>query len=307
MALGQRGDGRDQLRQRGAQRHKGERDHRLRHAQCLRDQGAVIHQQVRAHGNEHRAHGQQTQLLGKGSIFVGLLRFFRGRGVLHRHHVADDVGREHGQKHKAHRAGEVAGGVGHTCIEGRCHKEKQHRRAQALGVYLARLHRNGDGRNEGCITDDRTDGVAIGDLAVAGEGRGGGDHDLRQGGANGHHGGTDEQLRHMEAAGNARGTIHEPVAALDEAQQAHDEQQNRNEHSFSPFVFGRAAIKKRPLLHPAQKRESVIKVSSIRHRSGHFCRDVAAAQRTILQTCALYSLLSGKYYTDFCTKVQEER
>ncbi len=36
----------------------------------------------------------------------------------------------------------------------------------------------------------------------------------------------------MEAAGNARGTIHEPVTALDEAQQAHDEQQNRNEHSF---------------------------------------------------------------------------
>ena len=76
---------------------------------------------------------------------------------------------------------------------------------------------------------------------------------------------------------------------------------------FSPFVSGKAAIKKRPLLQPSQKWESVIKVSSIRRRSGHFCRDVAAAQRTLLQTCALYSLLSGKYYTDFCTKVQEER
>ena len=97
-ALGQRGDGRDQLRQRGAQRHKGERDHRLRHAQCLRDQCAVIHQQVRAHGNEHRAHGQQTQLLGKGSIFIGLLRFFRGGGIFHSQHVAHDVSHEHGQQ-----------------------------------------------------------------------------------------------------------------------------------------------------------------------------------------------------------------
>ena len=67
-------------------------------------------------------------------------------------------------------------------------------------------------------------GNAIGDLAVAGHGRGGGDHDLRQGGADGHHRGTDEQLRHLEAAGDAGCTVHEPVAALDEAEQAHDKQ-----------------------------------------------------------------------------------
>ena len=41
----------------------------------------------------------------------------------------------------------------------------------------------------------------------------------------------------MEAAGNARGTIHEPVTALDEAQQAHDEQQNRDEHKFLLLLF----------------------------------------------------------------------
>ena len=102
---------------------------------------------------------------------------------------------------------------------------------------MRRLYRNGEGRNEGCIADDRTDGVAVGDLAVAGKGRGGGDHHLRQGGADGHHGGTNEQLRNMEAAGNARGTIHEPVTALDEAQQAHDEQQNRDEHKFLLLLF----------------------------------------------------------------------
>ncbi len=39
----------------------------------------------------------------------------------------------------------------------------------------------------------------------------------------------------MEAAGNAGCTIHEPVTALDEAQQAHNEQQNRNEHNFFSF------------------------------------------------------------------------
>ena len=122
----------------------------------------------------------------------------------------------------AHRASEGAGGVGHTGIESGSHKEEGHRGAQALGVNLARAHRNGDGGDQCSVADDRADGVAVGDLAVTGEGRGGGHHDLRQGGTDGHHRGTDEQLRHMEAAGDAGGTVHKPVAALDQAQQTHD-------------------------------------------------------------------------------------
>ena len=51
---------------------------------------------------------------------------------------------------------------------------------------------------------------------MAGKGRGGGDHDLRQGGADGHHRGTDEQLRQVEPPGQRRSAIHKPVAALDQ-------------------------------------------------------------------------------------------
>ena len=234
MALSQRGDGGDQLRQRGAQCHKGQRNDRLRHAQRLRDEGAVVHQQVSAHSNEHCADDQQTQLLGKGA-FLSLLLLFRGGGVFHSQHVAHDVSHEHGQQDQTHRAGEGAGGVGHTGIESGSHKEEGHRGAQALGVNLARAHRNGDGGDQCRIADDRADGVAVGDLAVTGEGRGGGHHDLRQGGTDGHHRGTNEQLRHMEAAGDAGGTVHKPVAALDQAQQTHDKQQNRDQHNISPF------------------------------------------------------------------------
>jgi len=39
----------------------------------------------------------------------------------------------------------------------------------------------------------------------------------------------------MEAAGDAGGTVHKPVAALDQAQQTHDKQQNRDQHNISPF------------------------------------------------------------------------
>ena len=52
------------------------------------------------------------------------------------------------EQDQAHRAGEVAGGVGHTGIESGSHKEEGHRGAQALGVNLARAHRNGDGGDQ---------------------------------------------------------------------------------------------------------------------------------------------------------------
>ena len=46
---------------------------------------------------------------------------------------------------------------------------------------------------------------------------------------------ADEQLRQVEAAGNAHGAVHKPVAALDEQPKAHEEQEHRYQHSFSSF------------------------------------------------------------------------
>ena len=57
--------------------------------------------------------------------------------------------------------------------------------------------------------------------------RGGGYHDLRQRRADGDHRGTDDQLRHMEPMGDPRGTVYEPVTALDQKDKTKDEQQNR--------------------------------------------------------------------------------
>ena len=50
------------------------------------------------------------------------------------------------------------------------------------------------------------------------------DHHLREGGADGDHGGTDEDLRQIEAAGDTGGAVHEPVTALDEQCKAHEKQ-----------------------------------------------------------------------------------
>ena len=52
----------------------------------------------------------------------------------------------------------------------------------------------------------------------------GGYHDFRQGGTDGDHRGADEQFRQMEPVGQPRGSVHEPVAALDEQGQSQDEQ-----------------------------------------------------------------------------------
>ena len=54
----------------------------------------------------------------------------------------------------------------------------------------------------------------------------------------------------MEAAGDAGGTVHKPVAALNQAQQTHDKQQNRDQHNISPFFQMMAAeAQKKDLYH----------------------------------------------------------
>ena len=211
--------------QRGAQRHKGQGNDGLGHAQRLSDQGTVVHQKVGTHGNEGRADDEQADLLAERHFLFRLVLVpFRGGGFFHCQHIADHVGHKEGQQYKADGAAEVAGGVGHACIKGGGHKEEEHRYPQALRIHLARAHCHGDGGNEGRVADNRANGVAISDLTMAGQGRGGGDHDLGQGGADRHHRGTNEQLRHLETAGDAGGTVNEPVTALDEAEQAHDKQ-----------------------------------------------------------------------------------
>ena len=230
VALGQRGDSRDQLGQRGAECDKRQGDDALGHAEGLRDQGAVVHEQVCADGDQHRAQHKQDQRPGEGH-FLLLGRLLRtGGGVFHLQHVDDHVRREHGQHDDAHDAGEFAEHIGRNAVDGRRREEEGDGGFQRFGVYLAGAHRNRDGRDQRRVADDRADGVAVGDLAMAGQRGHRGDHDLRQRCADGDHRRADEQLRQVEAAGQCGRAVNKPVAALDQEQQADNKKQHRDEH-----------------------------------------------------------------------------
>ena len=232
MALDQGGDGGDQLRQGRPQGHEGQGDDGLRHAQSLGDEGAVVHQQVGAHGNEGRTHHQQEDILAHGGSAVnGLVRTAGPDGIPEAlSHGKDHVQNEHGQQDDARQAGEGAAGVGDGGVEHGGDEKEDHRGPQTFAVRLRGADGDGQSRDQGGVADDGADGVAVGDLSVTADGGGGGYHHLRQGGADGHHRGADEDLRHMETVGQARGAVHEPVAALDEQHQTHDEQKNGYEH-----------------------------------------------------------------------------
>ena len=230
MALGQRGDGRDQLWQRGTQRDKGQCNDALRHTEGLGNQGTVVHQQVCAHGDQHRAQHQQDQRPGQGHfLFFGRLSV-NGGGVFHLQHVDYHVGHEHSQHDKAHDAGELAENIRRNAVDGRRRKEEGDRGFQRFGIDLTGAHGDGDSRNERRVADDRADGVAVGDLAMAGQRGHGGDHDLRQSRTDGNDGRTDEQFRQMEPPGQRRGTVDKPVTAFNKEQQTDDKQQYRDKH-----------------------------------------------------------------------------
>ena len=226
MTLDQRGDGRDQLRQTGAKSDEGQGNDRLRHAQLFGDDGAVVHQQVRAHGNDRRANHQEQQLLPQRdgrAVLVGFLVL--GSGGFDALTDGDDhVEDKHRQQHDAQRPGELPHPVGGEAVDGGCDEEENHRLLHGLHIHGGRTDGQGNGGNERRIADNGADGVAVGHGALTVQCAGGGHHHLRQCGADGHHGGAHDDLGNMEAPGKAGGAVHEPVAALDEQHEADCEQ-----------------------------------------------------------------------------------
>ena len=230
MALDQRGDGRDQLGQRGAECDKRQSDDALGHAEGLRDQGAVVHEQICADGDQHRAQHKQDQRLGEGHFLLLGRLLLTGGGVFHLQHVDGHVRHKRCQHDDAHDAGESAENIGRNAVDGRRREEEGDGGFQRFGVYPAGAHCNRDGRNQCRVADDRADGVAVGDLAMAGQRGHRGDHDLRQRRADGDHRRADEQLRQVEAAGQCGRAVNKPVAALDQEQQTDNKKQHRDEH-----------------------------------------------------------------------------
>ena len=221
MTFNQRSNGRDQLRQRSTQRDKGQGDDAFGHAQRLGDQCTIINEQICANGDDRRTGDQQDQRLGQGDQLF-LFGVFLSGGVLHLPDVGDHVGHEHCQHDKAHRAGKFTEAVGSHAVDGGGDKEEDNRRFQCLRVNLARAHGNRDGCDQRRVADDRADGIAVGNLAVAGNRRHRGNHDLRQRCADGNDRRANQQLRQVEAPRQRRCAVDEPVAALNQEQQTDD-------------------------------------------------------------------------------------
>ena len=127
-------------------------------------------------------------------------------------------------------AAKIARQIGVQAVDRGGAKEEAHRGFQCLGIHRAGAKGHGNGGDQGRIADDRAHGVAIGDLSVAGQGGGCGNHDLRQRGADGNHRGADDDLRHMEPLGNAGSPVYKPVAAFDQQNQSQGKQKNRYKH-----------------------------------------------------------------------------
>ena len=232
MSLLQGGDGGDELRQRGTQSHEGQGNHRLRNAQLLGDDGAVLYQQVGTVGNEGGSNDQQHKLHGKGAGGCGGFCFLGG--FLWVSETLADVGNQVYHKNRQHDdaqpSGEGAHPVGCQAVDRGGGEEEENGHLHGLHVHGAGIAGYGNGRDQSGIADDGADGVAVGHGSLTQQGTGGGHHYFRQCGADGDHRGTDDDVRQTEPAGDARGTVNEPVAALDEQNQAQGEKQNRNKH-----------------------------------------------------------------------------
>ena len=163
--------------------------------------------------------------------------FFPGGGIpeaLADGHIHIDGKQQ--QQHNAQNPAEVAGEVGVETVNCGGNKEEKHRGFQGIPVHGAGPYSHGNGGNQGRVADDGADGVAVGNLAVARQGGGGGNHDLRQCGADGNHRSADDQIRHMEPLGDACGAVNKPVAAFDQQHKTQCEQQYRNKHSLKQLL-----------------------------------------------------------------------
>ncbi len=152
--------------------------------------------------------------------------------LLHLQDRGHHIDHKAAQKNHAVQAGESALCVGNDGIEDGSQEEGSHREPQGLFVDQRRTDGNGQSRDQTGVADDRSDGVAIGNAAVVGNGCLCGNHDLRQRGADGNHRRANEELRQVKAVRQAGCTVHKPVTALDQQSQSENKQQYWNKHCF---------------------------------------------------------------------------
>ena len=229
MTLQQGGNGGYQLRQRGAQRHHGDTHHLGGNAQpilCQRDGRALQH--IGAHRNQRGTDDQHDQILyQRAAVVIRLTLGLRG-GILES--VADGQEHIHGknqQHHNAQPSVETTEDVSGGHVNGGGNEEENDRCYHCLTIDRCGTDGDGQSGNQRRITDDGADGVAIGHGGIVVHRGSDRYHYLRQGGADGHHRGADDNLGHAEFLGHAHGAVHKPVAALNQQQHAHGKQRQR--------------------------------------------------------------------------------
>ena len=248
MSFRERGDRGHKLRQRGAERDEGQRDHGFRYAECLRDQGAVVDEQPCADGDQDGSDDEKYNVFahavfllrgfGAGIIISGASVFgggFRCRSgsrmlSLHLQYRVDHIDDEEPEQKEACRAAEMPARVGGKRIEGGCREEEQNRGDQCLSVDVSGTYCDRQRRDQGRVADDGTDRVAVSDLAVTGKSGRRGDHDLGERGADGDDCRPDQQLRNMKVVRDSGRAVHKPVAAFNQKQQTNDKQKYGNQH-----------------------------------------------------------------------------
>ena len=191
----------------------------------------MIHQKISTQSNQSGAHNQPEQILQEGSVFGFRLFFLHLIRVFQSLTDGDNhVDHKNRQQDQAQRPGELSYNVCGYAVNGGAEEEENHRHLHGFGIDRARVDRNGNGGDQSGVADDGTDGVAVSHSALTQHGAGGGNHNLRQSGADGNHCGADNNVRQMEPTGNAGGSVDKPVAAFDQQHQSHSKQQNRNNH-----------------------------------------------------------------------------
>ena len=145
---------------------------------------------------------------------------------------------ESAKKNNTRPTSELAEEIGHESIERRRAEEENYGGLHGLDIHRAGVAGDGDGSDQGGVADNGADSIAISHCAGTGQSTGSGDHDLRQSSADGYDGRADYNVRQVEALGDAGGAVHEPVAALDQQNQADGKEDDGNKHSAdSPFRY----------------------------------------------------------------------
>ena len=221
-------NGRHELRQRRADGDHGRADDGIRHAEHLRERGAVVDQQLcTEHDGRSAKHkladierGRPAVRLGAGILLRGLKRLLTPRSDK----ALGNKAHKNDKDQNALKDGQLP--VAREAEQNRDRREQQHRLDRILPPRHGALHTDQrQAHNQAGIGRHRADGVADGDVRIALQRGKDGHKHLRHRRGKAHNGRADDEFGDTGGLGDPCGGIDKQVAALDNADQAHRKQQ----------------------------------------------------------------------------------